>query len=550
MFLNDRRVTVHRMRPQPKRPQSKRRRPTIVAALAVVGVLAPGAVAKAVPPTAADFQIRYFVTDENGDRGRAMTSQDLTQFFGRARCECAQLIEAQITLVSSSGQAFDPNQIRVFAGSNCSDGQLGNTSQNNPCVQLENQLPNFYTRAPSFTFPAIWLSSGVVGSDQSLGTAEPELSCDQGAGDGGIWICVEDGTQTDCQPEEFIVKGTQNINVPADQSGASGGSTGAIRFDYDPPLSTPTSFELAEGDGAVRVSWDSQSDPGVGYRVLCADANDEPLENKGISRPSVTAENQGTLYFTETNLCPEGPFDDTPEGDIDGEVGPDDGGTGDGGTDGDDRGTDGGTDDFGAWDSDPDEASGFWWDGGAHGGLPTGGDTGGDTGSESTTGADDSGTTTGGTTTGGTTTGGDATGGTTTGGTATDTGSTTGGRPSAGIESLDWDYVCSKHLGFNADSARIEGLENGAAYSFLVVAYDQAGNPIAVSEPQQATPRETTDLWEQCEAQGDLCGSGGFCHCSTDNRAPDGPLALLGLTVLAGIRRKRRSTRRTTRSSR
>ncbi|MBL4688984.1 MAG: hypothetical protein JKY37_30615 [Nannocystaceae bacterium] len=425
----------------------------------------------------------------------------------------------------------------MFAGSNCSDGQLGNTSQNNPCVQLENQLPNFYTRAPSFTFPAIWLSSGVLGSDQSLGTAEPELSCDQGAGDGGIWICVEDGTQTNCQPEEFIVKGTQNINVPANQSGTSTGSTGAIRFDYDPPLSTPTSFELAEGDGAVRVSWDSQSDPGVGYRVLCADANDEPLANKGISRPSVTAENQGTLYLTETNLCPDGPFDDTPEGEIDGEMGPDDGGTDDGGTDGDDRGTDGGSDDFGAWGSDPDDASDFWWHGAVGGELPTGGDTGGttagdtsgDTGSESTTGTNESGTT-----------GSDGT----TGGTSADTGSTTGGRPSAGIESLDWDYVCSGHLGFNADSARIEGLENGTSYRFLVVAYDKAGNPIQVSEPQEATPRETTDLWEQCEAQGDLCGSGGFCHCSTDNRAPDGPMALLGLTVLAGIRRKRRNTRR------
>ncbi|MBL4688985.1 MAG: hypothetical protein JKY37_30620 [Nannocystaceae bacterium] len=88
------------MRPQPQRPQPKRRRPTIVAAVALMGILAPGAVARAVPPAASDFQIRYFVTDENGDRGRAMTSQDLTQFFGRARCECAQLIEAQITLVS------------------------------------------------------------------------------------------------------------------------------------------------------------------------------------------------------------------------------------------------------------------------------------------------------------------------------------------------------------------------------------------------------------------------------------------------------------------
>ncbi|MEM6993248.1 MAG: hypothetical protein AAF721_22235, partial [Myxococcota bacterium] len=328
--------------------------------LGAAAMLAPGAVAWAVPPTAADFQIRYYTTDENGERGRVMTLQDLQQFVGQARCECNQLIEAVITLTSTSGQAFDQQQIRTFAGSNCAAGQLGNTSQNNPCVQLDSQLPNFYTKAPSFKFPAIWLSSGVSGSTQSIGDAVPERSCNSGAGEGGIWICVENQMQTDCQPEEFIIQGTQNINVPQTMTGMM--ASGAMAYDYDAPLTVPTNFQVSEGDGAIRVSWDQQTTSDInGYRILCADADDNPVDGKGIDTPSVTAENQGTVYFTPENLCPGGPFDDTPEGEIDGPMGPSDGGT-DGGTDGGDFGSDGGDfgsgggtfGTFGAYDGDGD----------------------------------------------------------------------------------------------------------------------------------------------------------------------------------------------------
>lgn len=521
---------------------------TALCCAAVLGALLPGTVADARPATAADFQILYYTTDEDGDRGRQMTLQDLQQYVNQARCQCNQRIEAKITLVAS-GEAFDQNRIRSYVGSNCAQGQVGTSPQFRACVLLDDQLPNFYTKSPSFDFATIWLASGVEDrNNQPIANATPRNDCSTGLGDAGIWVCVEDGMATDCQQSEFIINGTQNINgSPNGQQGGMSGMGQGLTFDFDPPLTVPTGFEASEGDGAVVISWDQMTTSDVnGFRVLCADANGNPLPDKGVGRPDITAENQGTLYFTAENLCPDGPFFDEPN--LDDARPPDD----DfplpvpGDDDDDIGGTGGGSGGVATVGMAGQDAYDFWYgEGPVHGGGATmgpggtagtagntggtGGDTGGDSGTAGDGRTDDGRTDDGGDTTG---TGAGASGG------SSGTAGTGGDAIVSPIQNMDWDYVCSGHLPFNTQEARVEGLDNGVDYQFLVVAYDVAGNPIEASEVLTATPRETSGLWEQCEAQGGVCGKGGFCNCTTGRDTPGA--MWLSLLALGLVRRRRR----------
>ena len=123
-------------------------------------------------------------------------------------------------------------------------------------------------------------------------------------------------------------------------------------------------------------------------------------------------------------------------------------------------------------------------------------------------------------------------------GSDTDTGGGGGGEVS-GLQSLDWRYVCSDHVDSTGTSERVDGLENGKEYQFLVVSYDIFGNPRIVSPILTAIPIETSDFWEQCEQQGDLCGSGGFCNCTSDPE-PMGVAWLGAGLVMLGVARRRR----------
>jgi MYXO-CTERM domain-containing protein len=305
-----------------------------------------------------------------------------------------------------------------------------------------------------------------------------------------------------------------------------------------------------------------------GYRILCADANGNPLPGRGF-RPS--GPNYGQFYYTAADVCPDGPRNPVPEGQG-GQTtfpggGTTTGGTGD--TDGDTDGT--GFFDEGIGDGAPsfapedccqpnsnlepgclDSSCEFAVCSQAPSCCDTSwGQACADIASNvclqcnssTTSGTTSTTSTSGDTTTGMGGTGSDTTGGfDTTGGSDTDT---TGGNtlPSEGIESLGWDYVCSGHLPATQSSARISGLDNGREYQILVVAYDRAGNPAAASDVLTATPRETTDFWEQCEAQGNICGDGGYCSCRADEPRPGGALTFLlgGLLGLGGVWRRRRS---------
>jgi len=553
------------------------------------------------PPTADDFTIQYWTTEEDGSRGRQMTANDLRGYVNKARCECGQAVSARVRLQSS--EARDSVPVRTYIGNNCDTAEAGNNRQNFRCALAISDFTNTYTRNIDLEFNPLWLATGVTpDSPRDINTAEARYGCDAQTGDGGIWICVENSDQTDCQVGEFVISGTQTEITDAD------GNTPALTFDFLAPTINATDFRASGGDGSVVIKWDNSTTTDIqGYRALCANADGTPVDGKGFSISSVTAENRGTVYYTAENLCPDGPFDQV-DVDPDPEPLPDDSGTDtDGGTGGD---TDGGSTSAAGFGAEP---------GVAHGGNADccGPGTCGNSTCIAAVSAElgecengnewsqacadlaldycevcdgegsccaenstpscfdsacsvsvceeedfayccagrwdaacanrakdgvcdicDAGTTgepgmTSGTTTTTTTT-------TTDTDTGTDTGTDTDGLDISGIQTLDWDYVCSDFIAANASSARIDHLTNDLDYQVLLVAFDYAGNPVPASEVFIATPRETTDLWEQCDAQGEICGTGGFCSCTTDgpSRQDTGWLFLTGLLGLLARRRR------------
>ena len=560
---------------------------------------------QAEPPTGTDFTIQYWTTNSDGSRGRQMTANDLRGYVNKARCECGQSVSARVRL--SASEARDSVPVRTFIGSRCDQGQTGINQQAQACALAIDDFTNTYTRNIDFEFNPLWLASGVAGSGtQDINTAEAAASCDAQVGDGGIWLCVENLEQPDCQPEEFVVTGQQTEVTDVD------GNTPSLTYDFLAPTVNATNFRAQGGDGSVVIRWDNSTTTDIqGYRALCANADGSPVDGKGFNLSSVTQQNNGTIYFTAENLCPDGPFDEV-EVDPDAPEIPDDTGTDTDGTTGD-GGETGDTDGAGVgFEAEPDWAHGTGEDcctAGVCSDAPCivavqtqdsscdaqnwseacadlaadycsvcGGEgscclqndtpscfdtecavavcgdnpdccnvrwdeacvTAAESACEALCAPPDE------TTTGGETTTGEpatTTAATTSTGGDTDTDTDTDGLPgfdTTGIESLDWAYVCSDFIAQNASTARIDGLQNDQEYQVLLVAFDYAGNPVTASEVFIATPRETTDLWEQCDAQGELCGKGGFCSCTT-GPTPDGTGWLLLTGLLGLVARRRRS---------
>ncbi|MEM6293308.1 MAG: MYXO-CTERM sorting domain-containing protein [Myxococcota bacterium] len=578
--------------------------------LLAAGVLCP-ALAHAAPPAGGDFQIQYWTTNEEGERGRQMTQNDLRGYVNKARCECGQAVSARVRI--SSTTALDPVQIRTFVGNNCDTGQLGNNIQARPCALVIDDFTNAYTKNIDFSFNPIWLATGISreSESQAINTAIAANECGTQQGDGGVWICVENSDQTDCQPEEFVVTGPQTQVVDPES-----GTALSLTYDFNPPNVSASNFRASGGDGAVVVNWDNATSADVqGFRALCANLDGSPVEGKGFRLDSVTAINNGTIYYTADNLCPDGPFDEVDVNEDPDEIlttGGDSDTDGDGDGDGDGDSTSTGTAaEFGAA---PEVAHGGMVDGcciadstcediackasviaelgecdaewtepcaalaldycqvcGGDGSCCAENETPGcfdeacalsvcateenlsccqsnwsaecaNLAKESCTVCEGgtSGDGGGGSATSGVTS--SSTSGSTTGsGTGTDTDAAdTDGLDTSAIESLDWAYVCSGYIAPNASTVRIDGLTNDQDYQVMIVAFDFAGNPIAASEVFTATPRETTDLWEQCDAQGEICGTGGFCSCTQDpTDRGEGWLLFAGLFGLIARRRRR-----------
>ncbi len=577
----------------------------VASLLSGVAVVATPSPAVANPPAGTDFQIQYWVTDEEGNRGRQMTANDLRGYVNKARCECGQAVSARVRLQATGTLSSVP--VRTFVGNRCSDGETGLNRQARPCALAIDDFSNTYTRNIDFEFNPLWLASGLAGdSPRNLADAVANAGCDTQTGDGGIWICVENLDQTDCQPEEFVVSGQQTFVTDAD------GNTPPLTFDFLPPTINATNFRAQGGDGSVVIRWDNTTTTDIqGYRALCANADGTPVDGKGFTLSSVEAQNNGTIYFTAENLCPDGPFDQIDVTDDPEPVDPTDSGGTDGGeTDGDgstgaagfgaepdvargggeDCCTPAGCSDntcFAAVVTDNGECADEWSDvcaslaedycevcGGegnccAANTTPSCADQActisiceetdfaycctqpwdsdcANRAKEVCTDVCDEGTTGGTSPTTDTTDTTDTTGApaasttSTTASTDTDGATDTDEPDTSGIESLGWEYVCSGFIAQNASTARIDGLQNDQDYQVLLVAFDYAGNPVAASEVFIATPRETTDLWEQCDAQDETCGKGGFCSCST-GATPDGTGWLLLTGLLGLVARRRRS---------
>ena len=484
-----------------------RRTTTLLAALAAVfWVRGPASAAETTDPGADSFSILYYLNDGDGNRIRLMSTNDLKYAINQARCECGQTIEAQIRLINT-GTTYTQTTIEGFIGPQCALAETSFNPQFRPCTRFTVANTQSFIQGYSVDFGPIWLGSGMVGdttNPRGPDVATPAASCIGPGGQSGVWLCGYFDENGGCQAEEFFINGTQHNNAGTNSEEAAMG----ITFDYQSPLTAPETVSALAGDEAVVMSWQSKASTDIyGYRVLCEEADTGlPAVEGVVENPGLAATTYGTIYYTKENLCPDGPFSSQ----------------------------------VGSEDPAPDPI-------GTTGDVDT--DTDGTTTDATTTDA----TTTDATTTDATTTDGTTTVATTTDGT---TGSDTTGemvvsacpadRPATGICSLKWEYVCSGHIAAgttNTGSTRIRGLENGKRYNLLLVGYDQAGNPLPIKLVENIEPVAANDLWEQCEADGNVCGDAGFCNVDGDRSARGGvafSLGLLGLGLLGLARRRTR----------
>lgn len=225
-------------------------------------------VAVAGPPPAEAYEITYYLADDNGNRDRQMTEQDMTGFVNRARCECGQQLRARISLPNSSG--FDNVQTEAYLGHDCAQAQFGINPSFFPCAQLATGFPQTFKNGPEYLFDPIYLAWGVVrGGPQSLGSAENAGVCAGISGNAGVWMCA---TNESCNNGDFFISGTQNVNIP------EGSDPQGISYDLEPPFATPSNVRGLGGDGAIELRWDIGATGDInGYRVLCADADGNPL---------------------------------------------------------------------------------------------------------------------------------------------------------------------------------------------------------------------------------------------------------------------------------
>jgi cysteine-rich repeat protein len=265
------------------------------------GTMGPG-----LPPADA-FDIRYYLTDAKGNRGRTMDTQDFSYFVNKARCECGSRIETQIRLKITSGKSYSQSaQLATFIGTNCAMAEVAPLGQFRPCVQAAYQTVPLYINGIITKFHPLWLSSGVQSIEARAITSPDTVaasSCESEAfGSSGVWMCAPSANgMSGCQSDDFFISGNVNSNL---------GNSDGIGFDFQPPTTTPTAISAEPGDEAVVVSWDL-GQPGdiFGFRVLCEEADTgTPPPGKGMKAPALDVRSNGSYYFTKDNLCPNGPF--------------------------------------------------------------------------------------------------------------------------------------------------------------------------------------------------------------------------------------------------
>ena len=81
------------------------------------------------------------------------------------------------------------------------------------------------------------------------------------------------------------------------------------------------------------------------------------------------------------------------------------------------------------------------------------------------------------------------------------------------LSSLDPMFICGETRNATANGMRIEGLQNGVAYTVVLLAVDKYQNPRGTFFTSTLTPVPSTDFWEDLHDQGSGV-EGGFCLLS------------------------------------
>jgi hypothetical protein len=79
-----------------------------------------------------------------------------------------------------------------------------------------------------------------------------------------------------------------------------------------------------------------------------------------------------------------------------------------------------------------------------------------------------------------------------------------------GLARLDPAFICGEQADKTATSMRIDGLQNGQAYTVVFLAIDKFGNAAGTYFTSKMTPKPVTDFWEDLHDQGSDV-QGGFC---------------------------------------
>ena len=256
------------------------------------------------------FDIRYYLTDAKGNRGRTMDTQDFAYFINKARCQCGSRIESQIRLKVTQGMSYSQSaQLTTYVGTNCASAEAAPLGQFRPCVEAAFATVPIYINGLITKFHPLWLTNGVTNDSTSRALDNPGTiaagSCENDAqGQSGIWLCAPIANNTPgCQSDDFFVTGNINSNL---------GNSDGIAFDFAAPTTMPESITALPGDSAVVVKWEL-GQPGdiFGFRVLCEEADTgKPPPGKGLEAPALDVRSNGSYYFTKDNLCPDGAFSD------------------------------------------------------------------------------------------------------------------------------------------------------------------------------------------------------------------------------------------------
>ncbi len=289
-----------------------------LAPLLALGLFATPAAAQAPPsgddggsmtsvPGADAFDIRYYLTTTDGERGPAMGQLHFNQFVNQARCECGHQIQTQVRLKSTSGMTYDNTKlVETFIGVMCGTAETNPVGQFRKCARLATQTVQPYVRGVVANFHPVWLTNGVDLASGDVRDPEEAIAagkCEGGQGESGVWMCAQTNAVVGCQSDEFFISGTQNANLAK-------GMSGGIKFDFLPPIPDITDVTANPGDEAVVLTWTLETAGDInGFRILCEEADTGKVPaGKGDTGPAFNDIPNGTWYFTKDNLCPDGPF--------------------------------------------------------------------------------------------------------------------------------------------------------------------------------------------------------------------------------------------------